>query len=136
MRKVFLAAGLAVLLYGCSLFEPTYLDLSQEQLEAVAAQVGTTVDQLLSNGQTQLKAILSEELGMTVERVIKENGELIAEIKPTATEAVEKTLEEPLKDPGSPQKWITGGVSGLAVLLAGVLGLRGRAKRKKEEAKA
>ena len=139
--------ALAILCQGCGVTEPTYQDIPAEQLEAIAQQFGVQVEDLFTTHRSRLKAELSQELGMKVERIFEDEDldgkidalqpeirSVVAEIEPAFAAAMEAAGGKALVDPTSPASWLSGGVAGGGILLAGLLGLRGRQRRKKEVA--
>jgi hypothetical protein len=110
--------------------EPTYLDVTDEQVAAIAAQLGTTVEAMLADQDAELREELSKQLGMMVDKILEgADGELVAKIKPATDEALDLVKE----DTSDTKKVIGGALAGLTVILGSALGLRGRRKRAKEE---
>ncbi len=142
----------AVFFSSCSMTEPTYRDVSPEQLASIAASLGTTFEQLYREDRALLKTELTEVLGLKVDAIelpdvvipdgaspaeivalMKEEG-LVARIEPATTAATGAVLSDGLENPSSKDGWVKGGIAGGIVLLASVLGLRGRKRRRRDAA--
>lgn len=135
---------------GCSLGEPTYMDISPMQLEEIASRIGTTTEMLYREDRALLKTEIAEAIGMKVDAIhipdvpagtspaeivaaIRSEG-LTVQIEPATTAALGELAEGGLVNPVDKEGWITGGLAGAGVLLAGALGLRGRSVRRRKEA--
>lgn len=145
--KAYALALCVVLVGGCQSTQPTYVDIPTEQLQAIAEQFGTDVEGLFATHTTRLKAELSEELGMKVQKLFEDedlDGKLdalqpelrriVAEIQPASEAAIDAAGEKVADDPTNPTNWVGAGTAAGGILLAGLLGLRGRKKRRKEAA--
>lgn len=142
-----MTATVMLVVLGCGLNEKTHLDFSREQLTQLATTLGLTVDDLLTTSRNQLREELSAEFGAKVLRVIEDReetvdgaiGELrgvIAEIQPATHAAMEVVADVVADDPTDPTNWILGGTASALILGGGLLGLRGRAKRRRETTNA
>lgn len=158
VKKLIPPIVLALMLTGCGLTQPTFLDIPPEQLDQIAARLGSNVETLYTGDREILKAEISQAIGLKVDALeipspeeirvaldlpegepltqeqiiagIKESG-LVAEIQPAAEAAAGAGLEEVAADP-SKGGAAAGGLTALGILIAGGLGLRGRARRKKK----
>lgn len=117
---------------GCATTRPTYLPLTANQLATAAAQLGTDTQTALAEQRAALRSQLSETLGMQVDAIFAENdGTYTAQIEPAADEALRKGLAGPIKHPTEPERWLSGGIAGLTVLIMALFGARGAQKRRK-----
>lgn len=133
---------------GCSLMQPTYMDISPEQLDLISERLGTTTEKLYREDRALLKTELTEVIGLKVDAIelpdidipsgaspedivalMKAEG-VVAKIEPASSAAFGAVASEGLKNPVSKEGWVTGGIAGLGVLIAGALGLRGRKRRR------
>lgn len=193
IRSIHAALVCGVLL-SCGLTEPTYIDIPEKRIEALSNQLGVDLSTALAENRRDLKAELSEELGLVVDRLfvkrveglsdefaskaqeilaqegldyedvagalsasgisdefrsaisdelatrldalIEANRELrtafVAEIEPASEAAAKEVGTAVMDDPADPSGWAPAGLAGAFVLLSGLLGLRGRAKKSKK----
>ena len=132
-------AGLVlVTAISCGTTEPTYRDVPRAQIEAIAAQWELTLNGLFLTHRARLRKELSDEWGMTVTRLYEdENADgvvddpVVARITPATRDAIGTGLDQ-VDDPSSTSDWIGAGLAGGGILLAGILGLRGRNRRRRE----
>jgi len=130
MKRLFLSICMVAVLVSCRLTKPTYLDVHPETLDKIAAILGKDTEAALAEDRDKLRAELSKELGMKVEKIWNENNKVTAEIEPATDAALDTTFETGMKDPGQPKAWLTGLLAGCAVLFGGLIGKRGKKERK------
>lgn len=123
------ALASVLLLTSCYLTEPTYQDVPPDRMAEIAAMLEATNDDLWTTYRDRLKAELSEDFGATVAKVHETENGVVAEITPATTEAAAEIIDKGLEDPTSESGWIRAAIAGVAVLVAGLFGYRGRRKR-------
>lgn len=114
-------------LSSCSLTEPTYMD--------VPPSIARTID-LESGNMDEIKMQLTRQLGHPVVDVFREEGAMVAEIRPVLEEAAEDVQGAILKNPLKPQEWLAGGIAAGLTIIFALMGFRGRSRRRKEEGTA
>jgi hypothetical protein len=120
--------GLLVLT-SCWLAEPTYRDVMPERIAEIEAILSASNDELWTRYRARLKAELSEDFGATVDKVYETKSGVIAEIAPATTDAVKEIIDSGIENPTSEANWIRATITGGLVIIAGLLGYRGRRKR-------
>ena len=132
-----LVAASLHLTIGCGLMQPTYQDISPQQLDEISARLGTTTED-----RALLKTELTEAIGLKVDAIeppgatpadivaLMKAEDVVAKIEPASSAAFGAVASEGLKNPVSKEGWVAGGIAGAGVLIAGALGLRGRRRRR------
>lgn len=133
MKRLLLMCAL-MLCVGCALFRPTYQDVGQTELERLKTLTGAvTAEQLVEDHRALVLEELSRALKLPVQGVSVVDGALVAEIQPASEQIAEDVIEEGMEDPTNPASWAKAGGAAALTAIMGLLGLRGRSQRKREE---
>lgn len=133
IKRWLCAIALLIAVSGCSLTEPTVMDVSATKVEQLSARYELTEDELFIQKQPEIQAELTQHLGVQVDYVWKaDDGKVFAQIAPATEEAFATALTKAGTDLGNLGSLMNGLLAGLGVLAAGLFGLRGEKKRKEE----